>query len=107
MPGSLVKASIMTAEQLGNVCGFFGNLIVVFPAIKATRLFVLAERGKTLAKQLPKDQEKLSTWLGQITTHVDTLKSEWKPIDAWFLFGGLALGALSNLIPLLKSWKFI
>jgi hypothetical protein len=94
----------MTLEHWANLVGLAGTGLLVWPAIKATRLFRLAERGKKIAKDIPREQTQLNAWLGQINANVKDLREEWTPLDAAQLFGGIALTGLSDLLPLLKAW---
>jgi len=97
----------MTAEQWGNLTGLAGTALLVWPAIKATRLFSLAERAKNVAKQIPTDQTQLAKWAGQLHEDVKNLREEWTPREALQLFAGIGLTGFSDLLPLLKSWGLL
>lgn len=96
-----------TAEQWGYFTGLAGTACLIWPAIKATRLFRLAEDAKARVKKIPKDQTQLAEWAGQVRDEVESLREEWKPTDALQLFAGIGLTAVSDLLPLLKSWGWL
>src|SRR5262245_46883014 len=96
-----------TVEQValaGNVCGVIGTAIVVWPAIKATRLFRLVERGKEAARRIPQGSTTSTSWLQEVTRDFKGMQEQWRPRDAWLLFLGLFFTALSDLLPLAKAW---
>ena len=97
----------MSADQWGNLAGLAGTVILIFPAIKATQLFFLAERAKGLMVELPKEQDKLAEWAGQVNQSAKELPAEWNRNDVIRLFAGIALTGLSDLLPLLKSWAML
>lgn len=98
---------MMTAEQWGNLSGLVGTACLVWPAIKATRLFRLAEDAKARVKEIPKEQTQLAQWAGQLRDHVESLREDWKPTDALQLFAGILLTGVSDLLPPLKSWGWL
>lgn len=97
----------MTVDQWGNVAGLAGTALLIFPAIKATRLFSLAERAKQTAQKIPRDQALLGRWADQVHEDVKSLREEWKPFHAVQLFAGIGLTGLSYLLPLLKAWGWL
>lgn len=97
----------MTADQWGNLAGLAGTVILIFPAVKATKIFFLAERTKDLLGQIPREQGKLAEWTDQVHQDIKALPTEWNRGDVARLFGGIALTGLSDLLPLLRSWSWL
>lgn len=97
----------MSADQWGNFAGLAGTALLVYPAIKATRLFKLAEQAKKTAQKIPSQQAQLTTWAQQVRDDVASLREEWQPRDAAQLFVGILLTGVSDLLPLLKSWGWL
>jgi hypothetical protein len=93
----------MTTADWASLTGLAGTACLVWPAIKATRLFRLAESAKQRVKSIPKEQTQLAEWAGQLRDEVESMREEWKPTDALQLFVGIALTGVSDLLPLLKS----
>jgi hypothetical protein len=69
----------MSADQWGNVAGLAGTAPVVYPAIKATRLFQLAEEAKKVVQKIPSQQAQLTSWAQQVRDDVGSLREEWQP----------------------------
>jgi len=97
----------MSADQWGNVAGLTGTALVVYPAIKATRLFQLAEEAKKVVQKIPSQQAQLTSWAQQVRDDVGSLREEWQPRDAAQLFAGILLTGVSDLLPLLQSWGWL
>ena len=97
----------MTADQWGNLAGLAGTALVIFPALKATRIFQLAEEAKKVVQKIPSQQAQLTTWAQQLHDDVASLREEWQPRDAVQLFTGILLTGVSDLLPLLKSWGWL